>query len=128
MLHLRQLGQYPPPGYPPPGGGLLSPYPTPPYHPIDPTVYYALQAAGQALAASGDPGAPQTVDLIRRNIQAQGFPWEWFSAGGQSAPGKVSNVNSTLSLVTTARENPIISTLLLIGIPVFAYMLGKKSK
>jgi len=133
MLRLRALGQYAPPapyGAAPYGYAQPSIFGAPvvPYHPIDPTVYYALRTAGAALSASGDPGAQDTVELIRRNIEAQGFPWEWATSGvTQGTPGRVSNVNSTLSLLATMRENPIVSTAGLVLIPVLAYMLGKKS-
>lgn len=118
MLKLRAqhgIGQY----YPPQGQGLLFPIPSP-YRPLDPTVDLALTAAGQGLAVAGDPGAPETAALIRRILVAQGF-------GTQTTASKVSDLNPTLKFVATVRENPIVSVLGAVAIPVLAFMLGRSS-
>lgn len=91
---------------------------------IDPQVYFALRAAGEVLRANGDPNAPQTAELIRRNIEAPGFP----SFGTRkSSVGKVSSLNPVLEFVATVREHPYATIATVIAIPTVAFLLGRAS-
>jgi len=90
---------------------------------IDPGIYFALRTAGEVLRSQGDPGAPQTAELIRRNIEAPGFPSIFGKPKGKVA--RVSDLNSTLETVALAREHPYSTIATIIGVPVLAFLLGR---
>jgi len=94
---------------------------------IDPQIYLELRAAGEALRLQGDPGAPTTVELIRRNIEAPGFP-TLTPGTPSSTTGRISDLNSTLQTIAIIRENPYPTIAAVIAVPLIAYLLGRASR
>lgn len=117
MISVRHsLGQYAPNPY----GGQ----PQPSYGYVDPLVDAGLYAAGQALAP-GDPQAPVTFQLVRRIMLAPPFP------GGSGTPAggrKVSDLNPALSTIAWVKENQALSLLLVLSVPVGAFLLGRSTR
>lgn len=75
---------------------------------LDPYVDIGLNAAGQVLAQN-DPGAPETMRLIRRIIVAPPPPWSgWFTPSKGPAISRVSDLNPTLEKVAYIREHPVL--------------------
>lgn len=94
---------------------------------IDPQIYLALKAAGEALRLQGDPGAPYTAELIKRNIEAPGFP-TLTPGTPSSTTGRISDLNSSLQTLAIIRENPYPSIAAIVAIPVIAFLLGRASR
>lgn len=94
--------------------------------PIDPKVYNELQIAGNALKLQGDPNALQTVELIKRNIEAPGFPFGGSPANPTS--GNISDLNPSLQTIAVIRENPYPVMAAVIAIPLLAFLLGRASR
>lgn len=107
-------GYYPPYGYP---SGVQ-------YRPIDPLLKAGLESAGVVLSTS-DPDAAQTVQLLERIIAAPGFTLPGQPPSG--GPAKASELNPILSAVAWSREHAWLTLFLALGVPVIAYLVGRRS-
>jgi hypothetical protein len=113
-IRSQQLGQYAPG------------YASQPYGYVDPLVDAGLTAAGAALAP-GDPGAPQTFQLVRRIIVAPPF-LAFAPPSGPPAPRKLSDLNPALETVAWVKENQGLAALLVLSVPVAAFLLGRSTR
>lgn len=88
---------------------------------LDPVVDLSLTSAGQILSRN-DPGAPRTMNLIKRIIVAGPI-----LPGAQSPSSirKVSDLNPTLEKIVFARENPLVIGAGILGILGLTFALGR---
>lgn len=93
---------------------------------LDPVVDIALTTAGRILSQN-DPAAVQTSALIRRIIVAPPPPWSgWFGgAKEKKSVAKVSDLNPALEKVATAREQPWLLPLTVLGALAGTFLLGR---
>jgi hypothetical protein len=88
----------------------------------------ALTTAGQILSQN-DPGALETVGLVRRIMVAP--PPFWAGAVSAAVKGKgkgiakVSDVNPYLKVGAVLAENQTATVLGVLAIPVIAFLLGR---
>ena len=111
MLRVNSIGQY------------QAPY-TGPAQSLNPVLYAALESAGVVLSQT-DPGAPQTIQYIERIIAAPPMFSSSASAGGPAGPAKLSDIDSVLRPIVFVRENPVVTLLGLVAIPMVVFFVGR---
>lgn len=134
-VHVRPMGQARQQPAPPPGQWAMGQYyPPPPYYQpqpgqqIDPLIEAGLNTAGNLLS-QGDPGALETVDLIKAHMIAPPLFNGVLSKVVPSSGGvqHISQINGLLKMALWFRQNSWLALAGLIAIPVGIFALGRAS-